>query len=89
MTDPESLDAILTQASTGAGVAVQTTSPQRLRIELQARLTFHRQSHPDAFKNIAILASRSPLELYIVNKEVADAERPPEGAGDTQVHSED
>lgn len=72
---PAALDSILNGAVEGFGFRIRCTNARRLAIMLRARISEHQKSHPEAFKSLSIQASRSPLEVYIINREAAHAYR--------------
>jgi hypothetical protein len=74
--DTDQLDSILEAASTSYGFRIRTTNAYQLSIALRGRISQARRTvHPEAFRALTIISSKSPLELYIVNKEQADAFR--------------
>jgi hypothetical protein len=73
----ESLDQLLAHAESSFGLAILTDNPHRLHIALQQRIREARKVHPEAFNSLSILSSKSPMEIYIVNRQTAGA---PSGA---------
>jgi hypothetical protein len=72
---PAILDQLLEEAQAGFGLIVRTNNARRLLILLRNRIREHRSTHPAMYSGIMLLTSRSPLEIYIVNKEAASAWR--------------
>lgn len=67
MQEPE-LDKLLEEAQASPGLAVQTSNARRLMIMLRNRIGQVRKIHPAAYAGLSIIASKSPLEFYIVNR---------------------
>jgi hypothetical protein len=80
--DNTQLDAILERAAsnTSYGFRIRTTNAYQLSIALRGRISAaRRELHPKAYAHIMIISSKSPLELYIINKDQADAFRQTNG----------
>lgn len=62
-------DELLQRASEGPGLAVQTNNARRLMIMLRHRISAARKIHPAAYSSLSIITSKSPYEIYILNRE--------------------
>lgn len=76
------LDQLLEHAAAGPGLAIITTNPHRLNIALRARIREARKVHPEAYASLSILSSKSPKELYLVNRQAAGSAPALRGADD-------
>lgn len=73
--DAETLDQLLARADERPGIAIISENVPRLHIAIRSRIRELRKQHPDIYSHLTLITSKSPRELYIVNRE--KAARPP------------
>ena len=75
--DNDQLDSVIHAALATPGFAIISNNPRRLMVMLRNRLGVLGVNNPGTPSAIALMASKSPREFYILNRRRKDA---PDGA---------
>lgn len=69
--DDETILKLLTAVEDVAGLAVLTNNPAAFRTYIINYIRKARQNHPEAYRHIRLVSSKSPKEFYILNAQKA------------------